>query len=658
MRRLDGLNAAQTAAVKHLEGPACVIAGAGAGKTRVITVRAAHLVEEHGVPAAAVLLCTFTKKAAGEMGERLQELIGPSATEQMSIGTIHSLCYRILREEWRHEGLSFEPLSDYWQKRYFKDILGAAPPWGMNWECDLGEAMAKVSRLKNELYTPDRYAAELADDEPEGDRWLELYRRYEKRKTGECKIDFDDMLLLCHELLRDNPGVLGRWRRFFSYIEVDEFQDTNTAQWEIIRLLAAPKNNLFVVGDDWQSVYGWRSAKPELIVNFREHYPEAATYVLETNYRSLPHVVEAGNRLIGHNAGQFPKVLRAHRDGQGELYRIQAADDEAEAKMVIGEIQALLEEGHHPRDFACLYRVNAYSRAFEEALVAAEIPYVIVGSAGFFRRREVQDMVAYLRLAADPRDADAFRRAVMAPSRFLGASYVKAVEDHARGRSLLDSATRAPGLKPYQIRNAQQFVDVVRHIGGLKPAEAITAIRDLTEYDDWLKRDDTEGEADNDRLENLRSLEAAAGRFPTIDAFLKYVETMMARSRDAEQAGDKVVLSTIHRAKGLEWPVVFVVGVAEKLLPHRLAEDVAEERRLCYVALTRARDRLYVCSPAAYAGKGLEMSQFIPEIHEAWQPADGVPPGVDVEALKHEIRREHNDMVRAAMADEPGGGPR
>ncbi|MFS8641487.1 MAG: UvrD-helicase domain-containing protein, partial [Symbiobacteriaceae bacterium] len=325
---------------------------------------------------------------------------------------------------------------------------------------------------------------------------------------------------------------------------------------------------LFVVGDDWQAIYGWRGARPDLIIRFRDHYPDARVVILDTNYRSIPSVVEAGNRLIGHNTDQFPKVVRAHRQGGAEPQLLQSLDEDDEAERVADEIEALAADGIRYGDMAVLVRTNRQTRAFEDVFVARNIPHVVAGAVGFYGRREVQDLLAYLRLLVDPNDDEACRRVFNVPSRYLGAAYQREVEVYAarQGLSFFEAMDTAPGLKDWQRRRAAEFVrmilDLRERVGSARPSDALIAIRQATGYDDWLRREKAD-EADNPRLDNVHELTAAAARFADIPSFLAYAEMMAERSQRDDEAGDKVQIMTIHRSKGLEWPVVFVAGVAD-----------------------------------------------------------------------------------------------
>ncbi|WII39678.1 ATP-dependent helicase [Paenibacillus thiaminolyticus] len=629
---LEGMNPAQIEATTHVDGPCCVIAGAGSGKTRVLTHRIGYLIER-GIPSESILACTFTKKAAGEMAERLEPLVGPEA-DLLNLGTIHSMCYRILREEWRHTGESYEILNDYWQKRFIKDILAPAGPKnpdGMNWGYDVSAALGFIGGRKNELVTPEMFRKSINYEIEDAARLARLYELYEARKEREGRIDFDDMLIRCYYLLAENPAILTKYQQRYKYILVDEFQDTNRAQWEIIRMLAEPENNLFVVGDDWQSIYGFRGARPEYIVHFEKWYPDAKIVVLDTNYRCNEQIISISNAVIQHNTDQYPKKVLAHR-GAGQLpMMFNATDEEHEADLVIREMQALMQVGKKPGEIAVLYRTNAQSRAYEDKLVRANIPYTIIGSAGFYSRKEVRDMISYLQVIHNPAVADdAIKRVLNVPSRFLGRALINDVESYSiqYGLSFWEALQTAPGLRPYQRKGISEFVDVIHYArrNGSTPAELIQLVREITEYDDWIRREDGEDDGENARIENLNELQSAASRYRELDEFLNFVEMMCSRSATTDDDPDRVQLMTIHRSKGLEFPAVFLVGLNNGLLPHKksieyadgvvIPSSCAEERRLCYVGMTRAKDLLYLSHMESYQGRSMDPSIFLEEMHQ------------------------------------------
>lgn len=632
---LSSLNSQQREAVEHIDGPCCVVAGAGSGKTRVLTYRVANLVNM-GVPAKNILAVTFTRKAAGEMQERLQPLIGDAALEDLNVGTFHSICYRILRDEWRAFGQTpFEPAQEHWVKRTIRTILEPPSknnPQGMNWGLDVASAIGFISWQKNNMITPDdRLDLRGADPFLEM-RFQNLYKQYELAKDREHKLDFDDMLLWCYQLLRDNPAVLRKYRSAFRYILVDEFQDTNLAQYEILKLLAEPEHNVFVVGDARQAIYGWRAARVEFILEFERTWPGARVIILETNYRSSQNIVELSNAFIHNSSIKYPGECKPHKGASVEPIYLASETEDDEAAQITEEIKALIENKEYEyKDFAILYRTNAQSRAFEDALIAAGIPYVVLGAIGFYNRKEVKDIIAYLRILADPNDDEAIRRVINVPTRYLGKAFLTAAREYSQreGISLLDAIQECPEARQHRYRGARDFIWCIDQLRRLQDkcsvAELTIQVRKITGYDAWLAETEgvTDG-ADNQRLENLDALAAAAARFGKLEDFLFYVEQAASKPTDPETGGDKVQLMTLHRSKGLEFPVVFLAGMVQGLLPHRkscvyidgelVPESIEEERRLCYVGITRAKERLYLSTFEAYQGRPVGRSMFLDEI--------------------------------------------
>lgn len=628
---LSDLNSAQLEAVTHTTGPCCVLAGAGSGKTRILTRRVARLVVEEDVSASNILACAFTKKAAGEMVERLEQLIGPEV-EDLNIGTFHSICYRILKDEWRRKReKGYEPASEYWQRRALRDIIYEE----MNWSMDVGAAMVWISWNKNNLRGPDDDLLRVPLPEPLTQKYRDMYRLYEEKKEAERKLDFDDMLLWCYWLLLDDAGVRARYASQFQYILVDEYQDTNIAQYEILKLWAHPLNNVFVVGDDFQSIFGWRAARVDLIINFARDWPGAHVVRLETNYRSSSNIVELSNRLIKNNRNQVDKTCRAHRGNLEEPFVLLSDHEDHEAGQIVAEVQALVEAGEYGRgDCAVLYRCNAQARALEDALIAAGVPYVIYGSTGFYARKEVRDILAYLRILEDPDDFDAIARVINVPTRYIGRVFLERAREYAArgGATLLRAVRDCPEASQRRYRGAREFTSCISHLMAdkdyLSPAQMVQLVRTVTRYDDWLAEEEgAEEGADNHRVENLNALVAAAQRFGSLRDFLFYAEQAGSRPADPEDGADKVQLMTLHRSKGLEFPVVFLAGMNQGLLPHSrsieyvggkvVPESIEEERRLAYVGMTRAMDRLYLSTSKEYNGKAMEPSMFLKEV---WRP--------------------------------------
>jgi len=631
MISVDQLNPAQQAAVAHGTGPCLCIAGAGSGKTAVLTLRIARLVEA-GVPPEQILAVTFTKKAAGEMQDRVRDLVGDGPAEAMTISTLHSVGYLILRETWIRRGQRWAVLGPAQQKRLVRDILAAptaANRLGINWQVDLAQALARLQRWKADLITVADYR-QMADGEPDGDRWYELYRRYEAAKDRDRWVDFGDMLLMPVVWLRDHWDDRAAWAARWPWILVDEAQDLNTAQWALVDLLAGgTPPNIFAVGDNWQAIMGFQGARPDYFVTLKDRWPGCRVIILDTNYRSRPYIVETGNRVIQPDPGPIPKTVTAARPPGPHHLQVFPVDDERdEAGTVVQLLQAAQADGLPWRELAVLYRTNAQSRAVEEALVRAQIPYRIVGATGFYRRREVQDLLAYLRVTHDPTDVEAFSRAVMAPSRYLGHAFVREVQAEAgRGGDLVLAMGRLrPRVKPFQRPGLDELLDLWGQLGDLtRPADMLALVRDVTDYDAWFTRDDTDADLD-DRLGNITALEQAAAGFRDLPSFLRHVDQMLATPTDDDPAADRVTCSTIHRAKGLEWAGVVVIGMAQGLLPHRMSlghpDHLAEERRLAYVAVTRARDLLWITAPALYQGRALTPSPYLADMGVLLTPPD------------------------------------
>ena len=628
---LSGLNPAQREAVKHINGLCCVLAGAGSGKTRVLTQRIGYLVADQGIAPQNILAVTFTKKAAGEMADRLEPVIGAAALEALNVGTFHSICYRILKDEWRRQDMPFyEPMREWEQKKLVKNILAAAGkenPFGMNWDLDICSAISFISWQKNCLLTW-RDSLQKVHEGMEGE-YRALYRIYELEKEKQKKLDFDDMLLWSHRLLKQNPSICAKYYNQFRYMLVDEYQDTNLAQHEILKLWARPSSNLFVVGDDYQSVYGWRAAKIEFILRFQEIWPGAKIIKLETNYRSSSNIVDFSNCLIKHNMNQVFKDMKAHQGRHLDPIMLENEDEDEEAREVIREIQTQIANGGKYQDCAVLYRVNAQSRALEDALISAQIPYTIIGASGFYARKEVKDILAYLRIVENPDDTEAIERVINVPTRYLGKVFLQRAKEYAtrNGVSMLQAISSCPETQQRKYRGAKDFVNCCRKLQlaahTLQSESMVHEVRRVTGYDDWLIESEGAEEADNPRLDNLDALAKAAGKFASLKDLLFYAEQAGSKSKD-NQKGDKVQLMTFHRAKGMEYPVVFMIGMNQGLLPHHrsleylegkiLPVSVEEERRLCYVGMTRAESVLYLSSTDMYNDKYMETSMFLDEI--------------------------------------------
>lgn len=618
---LTTLNPAQLHAVKHKDGPIQVLSTAGSGKTRIVTRRIAHLIQECGIPPETILAVTFTKKAANEMSSRLDELIGGDSLEHLNIGTFHSACFKILRNEvdWYDPPMKGFRIVEGWQQiRLMRDAIEknmkASPPLP-------AEMIKLISRAKNELITPESilespipppFIGKLSHT-----TFAQAYSLYEEAKRSQHLYDFDDLLFEVYKMLRDNAGIRAAYSAILDYYLIDEFQDTNRAQFEILRFLCGDDGNIMVVADDDQSIYSWRGAIPAYTIEFKDYFPSATVVRMETNYRSCPNIINLASTLIAHNKNRVEKVAVADRTDEGNITVVQSVTEMDEAEFVCKGIGEFAD-----RDIAVLYRTNAQSRALEDRMVKAGIPYAIIGSLGFYNRKEVQDILAYLRVVEFD-DDEALRRVINTPSRYLGKAFLAELAEIARANqcSLFKAISKGMGKfsKPYMGVRAREFSNLIwslkerRH--DTSPADMIQAVRDVAQYDIHLLRNQVEGDPDNDRIQNLNELESAAMGFSALREFLTYAQSMQTKgSADSDGDDGKVQLLTLHRAKGLEWDTVFIVGVSERLLPHHRAESVEEERRLMYVGITRARERLYLSSLLTYQGKSVGPSSFL---HEA-----------------------------------------
>jgi len=613
---LNNLNEKQKEAVLA-DGIVRVIAGPGSGKTRVLTHRIAYLVSERGVDPSNILSVTFTRKAAGEMRERLKKLIGSKA-DHLNCGTFHSICFRILRET-SSNGNRFSILDDKKRKRYLKKLLG---PDGINLDMEPGRVGSIISLAKNRLLDADRFAREV--EEYFMRKVAQVFSLYEQWKERDHLLDYDDLLLNCWKLLKTDKRVLRKYQERFSHILVDEFQDTNLAQFEIIRLLAPPQNDLFVVGDDWQSIYGWRGALPENIIEFVKTFPGAITIKLEQNYRSTKTIVQRSNKLISFNKIRTDKTLWTENAEGSEIEIFGAEDPEEEAFLILKEVKALTNgKGMTFKDVAILYRTNAQSRALEDECIRQKIPYMVVGSLGFYDRREIKDMIAYLRLIHDLNDDDALLRIINVPPRYLGRAFVRELEREASShKQSLFVSLDGWFSRAYMRRKAVEFQELILELRQFYEREKTTLpdlvkkIRLVTDYDSYICQDE-EVTPDDSRIQNLNELEAALSRFERIEDFLFYVDQLRSSQKDIKRDHDQVSLMTLHKSKGLEFKTVFLAGCAQGLLPHHKALDdggIEEERRLCYVGMTRAMERLYISYIRFYQGKPVGISQFLKEV--------------------------------------------
>ena len=615
---LEDLNPSQRHAVAATDGPVLVVAGAGSGKTRVLTYRIGHLIRDLGVSPYSILAITFTNKAAGEMKERVANLVGRVA-DGMWVSTFHSACVRILRREAPRLGYrsSFSIYDDADSVRLVTMCIR---------DLDLDPKRfppkvirAAISNAKNELIDYETYG-----ENGEGfyhEKVSDIYRLYQQRLVEASAVDFDDILVLTVDIFRAFPEVLTQYQQRFQYILVDEYQDTNHAQYMLVKLLAAAHRNIFVVGDADQSVYAFRGADMRNILDFEKDYDDATIVLLEQNYRSTQTILDAANAVIRHNESRKPKRLWTD-EGAGELIAAyEARDEQDEAAFVADRIRELESDGKALADIAVFYRTNAQSRVIEEVFVRYGVPYQVVGGLKYYDRREVKDAIAYLRGVVNPDDQVALKRIINVPKRAIGDTSVAHVDRFAEseGIGFFDALRRVEEnerLTARAQRSIEEFVALMDHLGERAadgPAAAIEAVLDETGYLDMI-RSDRSIEAMG-REENLKELASAVAEFEEVgpasmgpsewaelDAMEKiglFLEAIsLVADIDSYEDRDQVTLMTLHNAKGLEFPVVFITGMEDGVFPHLRSlgnkAELEEERRLCYVGITRAEQRLHL----------------------------------------------------------------
>ena len=618
---LQGLNPEQRAAVAHFEGPILALAGAGSGKTRVLTNRIAHLIEEHGVDPAAILAVTFTNKAAGEMRQRVRNLLGQEPAG-MWIGTFHSIGARLLRRHAARLGWSpnFSIYDSDQSLREIKRVMERLNIPLKRWHPEA--VRSAISGAKNQLVNPEEYTRLAADAFTQV--VAEVYPQYQAALRDQNAFDFDDLLVKPVELFQHVPEILRVYRQRFNFVLVDEYQDTNHAQYKFLELLAREHGNLMVVGDDDQSIYGWRGADIRNILDFEKDFPNTRIIRLEQNYRSSGNILAAANRVIAQNQKRKGKTLRTEA-GPGELLtKVECLDERDEAEWIVTEIERQRDQDRRrtPRDFVVLYRTNSQSRAMEEALIRHDVPYQIIGGTRFYERREIMDVLAYLRLISNPRDAGAFDRIVNYPRRGIGdTSKTTLLAWAAEQRiSALEAAARAdqvPGLRGAAVTSLLAFATLIQRYTALaahlKVGELLEKLMEEIGLIDALREEGPDGE---DRIENVKELVAgahaaaefaeedqpqpdadAATDFTQLDLYLQRV-SLIADVDKHDPEANAVTLMTLHNAKGLEFPFVFIAGLEDGLFPLARAYDepdlLEEERRLFYVGITRGEEKVYL----------------------------------------------------------------
>jgi DNA helicase-2/ATP-dependent DNA helicase PcrA len=641
MDTLEGLNPAQKDAVQTVSGPLLILAGAGSGKTKTLTHRIAHLIAHESIWPNEILAVTFTNKAAREMRERLGKLLEQNSANRGFMpwmGTFHGICVRMLRVDGQAIGIAknFVIYDEDDRQGLIKQAMKQLSI--SDKEIKARSVSAVISNAKNEMIDPTEF--ETTAKLPYQKNIAKLYATYERLRKTAGALDFDDLLLEVVRLLRESKDVRDKWRTHFKHILIDEYQDTNAAQYAIVKLLVNDVQNICVVGDDWQSIYSWRGADFTNILNFERDYPGAKVIKLEQNYRSTANILEAANNVITKNVQRTDKKLWT-AEGPGAPVQVHAVYDEAEEAQVVAErISSHVAIGARSfSDFAVLYRTNSQSYTLERAFLRMRIPYQLVGGVRFYDRKEIKDVIAYLRLVYQPNDRMSFSRIVNVPVRGVGATSLEKFLTWQAGTGLdilsalinVDQTSTVTGRAKVALINLGEKLRIVQAmLETASPVEVIEKLLSVTGYQDFLLDGSPQAE---DREANIGSLLSDAQNFASIPDFLEEVALMSSADTSAE--GQKVTLMTMHAAKGLEFPVVFIVGMEEGIMPHaRVYEagpaELEEERRLCYVAMTRAREELHI----SYAQSRLQfgqraynpMSRFIADMGSAVATIDAHEP--------------------------------
>ena len=622
--RVVKLNKNQAQAVAHIDGPCMVLAGPGSGKTRIISQRIVSMVLDHDIPPTRILAISFTKASSLEMKKRTLAYGKDDRLNKVSFGTFHSSFFRILR---RYAGVSLEDLLlDLDRSKLVRSILKYLKISNYN-DDDVLDLLNEISLVKNELVDYRDYDSKSFEQEI----FQKAYRLYEDEKKRHGKIDFDDMLIQAYDLLNNDPAILSIVRQVFKYILIDEFQDINRVQFELIRLIAGQENNLFVVGDEDQSIYGFRGARPDFMLEFDQYFPSARHILLDTNYRSSKDIVDLSLGLIKKNKKRHPKDLKAFSKDPARISYIYPKDTDDEARLVADQIfdRVGSQKGADYGDFAVIYRTNRQARAFVDAFMDKRIPFILKDAPKTIYDHWVSlDIIAYLRIAMEIGSGGDWARVINKPFRYISKKSLAKAE---ASMDFLDCLLNDEDIKDFQKKNLEDLYIDLNYVRGLSPQYGISYIRTTLDYDRYILDYCHERRIKSQQIvEILDELEAAAGPYRTILDFFKHIDQVReevkknadktAGSSLATSADKGVVLTTMHSSKGLEFDNVYIVGVNEGIVPYQLGDDskldIEEERRLLYVAITRAKRVLVISSPLKRFGKKIGQSQFLKELQE------------------------------------------
>lgn len=605
-----GFNEAQTQAIQHTDGPCLVLAGPGSGKTLTIVNRVKYLIEKQKVRPEEILVVTFTRFAAAEMKSRLCLVMGKRDLP-VTVGTFHGIYYGILK--WAYRMNQENILSETEKYQILRGVINKERMEIFDEEDFIQDIAAEIGKVKNNRIPLEEFVSEKCS----ADAFRNIYRNYEQHRKELKKIDFDDMLVLCYELFRSRPDVLAQWQKKFRYVLIDEFQDINRIQYDVIRMLAQPENNLFVVGDDDQAIYGFRGADSELMLGFGKDFPDAKQILLGMNYRSTANIVQNSLKLIENNVERYSKKLEANREGGSCLHIQEVKDPVEEAEYVLEEIQKCKENGIKEEEIAILFRIHTDARAVVEAMVERKIPFQMKEHLpNIYEHFIAKDIMAYFRLATGDRNRQDFLQVMNRPKRYLGRDSV------AGAKVSFEDMRKFYCDKDWMIDRIDQFEWDVKMLMKMAPYAAIQYIRKRIGYDDFLKEYAFTHQINRSDLnEVLAEIEEAAKAFTSVEEWFahveEYTETLKVKEKERNRPRPGVRLMTIHASKGLEFKQVFLIAANEGRIPYQKAKtdkEIEEERRLFYVAMTRAKDFLKICYVKIKNGKEVTPSRFVDEL--------------------------------------------
>ena len=610
---MSELNKKQKEAAEFKDGVCCLVAVPGSGKTRTMTERIGILVKKHQIPPENILGLTFTRNAAEEMRSRLVPVLEDKA-ERVMLNTIHSFCLHLLKREKK----IFELLTGKEQIIFIREIIKKLKIK----EISTGIVICEISLAKNNLISIEEFRSLY-----EGDKTMlqvaDIAKVYEREKKKKLLMDFDDLLFEVYTLLLENTEIRDKYRDIYRHLCVDEWQDTNPLQMEIIKLLVDGSNSngssFWVCGDDAQSIYSFTGASVSNIVGFQEIFPDSKLLILNLNYRSTPQIVKACQNLINHNIRKIDKTLETHNKDGDDPIVLECISEEDEALQLVYEINDLVSRGYEHKNIAVLYRANFQSRVIEEKFSEHKVPYYIENGLNFYQRREVKILLDYLRVIHNPNSDEgdeALVNILNVPNRYIGRKFITELNEYASKKEIhLYEALKSMSIAlPYVKKNVKEFITflspLIGDAGSMVPSEILSIIREVLEYDRFITEDEIPT-PDDVKIQNINQFQLASARFSTIESFLEYTETFQDTSVDDK---DGVSLMTIHKAKGLEFPIIFVIGLVEGILPNRRTENLEEERRICFVGISRAMNLLYISYSHIYLSQPAKKSIFIEEI--------------------------------------------